>query len=337
MSVAAKRLLAIIAYYACAAAVYALMWHYVPSTRGLLAGTGVHDASSQPGEVISKSRVLSQAIAIGTESASEQGTTTLLVLAGALAAAIPVAAVYSLTRRRKGFDQSMVHTLVLLPIAVAGMVVLIQNSLALAFSLAGIVAVLRFRNSLEDVKDGVYVFICVSIGMSAAVGSLTIGLVTSLVFNTCVLTLWWLDFARRPTPGIRGGFRRLARLPRVSLPRVPNETPTPVDGRVGDEVFAAAARAWRRQLQITAEHRIAPPPERFNAALRIRTAEPDTSRRILEEILRIRTSRWQLMAIVPGEDGTYTLKYHVRVSRSARDELMDAVRAAPQTVGAELR
>lgn len=337
LSLAAKRLLVILAYYVCAGAAFFLVWRFAPSWRGLLAGTGLNDLTTQAGDLFSRSQALGAAIEPGTESASQQGITTLFVLIGALASAIPVAAVYSLTRRRKGFDQSMVHTLALLPIAVAGMVLLIQNSLALAFSLAGIVAVLRFRNSLEDVKDGVYVFICVSIGMSAAIGSLTIGLVTSLVFNTCVLALWWLDFARRPTPGIRGGFRRLARLPRVALPRAASLTPPPSDGRTGDEVFAAAARAWRRQLQITSEHLVAAPPERFNAALRIQTAEPDTSRRLLEEVLRTHTKRWQLMAIVPGEDRTYTLKYHVRVARSARDELLNAVRSAPETVGAELR
>ena len=132
------------------------------------------------------------------------------------------------------------------------MVVLIQNSLPLAFSLAGIVAVLRFRNALDDVKDGVYIFICVSIGMSAAVGALTIGLLTSIVFNASVLVLWWLDFARRPTPGIRGGVWKLMRLPKVHPPKMPNAT-RPRDGRDGSEAFASAARAWRRQLQLTSD------------------------------------------------------------------------------------
>jgi hypothetical protein len=261
------------------------------------------------------------------------------VLAGALAASIPVTWVYSLTRRRRGFTQSLVHILVLLPLAVAGMVVLIQNSLALAFSLAGIVAVLRFRNSIEDVKDGVYVFIAVTIGMSSAVGALAIGVVTSMVFNVSVLVLWWLDFARRPTPGIRGAWRRLARLPKVVPPNAVSGKRAPAADAAGDKVFASAARAWRRQLQITAEHAAAGSEDRYNASLHVLTSAPDTSRVQLEDVLRTWTKRFTLTGIMPGEGAgsAVTLKYRVLVRRSERDALLDAVRAAPQTVGVELR
>ncbi len=339
LSTAAKRLLAIVAYYIAAGVGIAVAWRYSPSLRELLAGTSLADLASGSGAVFTRPAVADSASIIAPESALQQGKSTLFVLAGALATAIPVALVYSLTRRRRGFQQSMVHILVLLPLAVAGMVVLIQNSVALAFSLAGIVAVLRFRNSLDDVKDGVYIFIGVSIGMSAAVGALNIGLLTSVVFNACVLALWWLDFAREPTPGIRGGLRRLARLPKVAVAKTPNERGAAADGggRDGDEVFASAARAWRRQLQLTAEHRVATPKGHSHASLRIHTSAPDVSRPAIEEVLRERTHRWELMAIVPGEGGNFTLKYRLRMRRSGRAELLDAVRAAPRTVGVELR
>jgi hypothetical protein len=244
--------------------------------------------------------------------------------------------VYSLTRRRRGFQQSMVHILVLLPVAVAGMVVLIQNSLALAFSLAGIVAILRFRNTLDDVKDGVYIFIGVSIGISAAIGALNIGLLTSLVFNACVLFLWWLDYARRPTEGIRGGIRKLARLPKVQPPKRPNEKPVDT-GRNGDEVFASAARAWRRQLQLTAEHTVASTKGDSRGVLTIHTPTPDVSRPAIEDILADRTRRWELIAIMPSDAGNFALKYRIRLRRSDRAELLDAVRATPSAVGVELR
>ena len=340
VSTAAKRLLAIVAYYACMSIVLVLVWRYSPRARELLTTTLLRNLTNTTGELLSRSAVLGAVSSTGVDTAYLQGRSTLLVLAGALAAALPVAWVYSLTRRRRGFEQSLVHILVLLPVAVAGMVVLIQNSLALAFSLAGIVAVLRFRNTIEDVKDGVYVFIVVTIGMSAAVGALTIGVVTSIVFNVCVLTLWWLDFARRPTPGIRGGWRRLARLPKVLPPRVPNGKPVPAGGAAGatgEQVFAEAARAWRRQLQITAEHSVAAPAERFNASLHVLTSAPDTSRPVLEDLLNARTKRWSLTGIMPGEGGTVTLKYRVLVRRSARGELLDAVRTSPDTVGVELQ
>jgi hypothetical protein len=338
LSLAAKRLLGILAYYIVAGIAIALAWRFVPSVRSVLEGGPQRELASSAADLIYGSRAAVLNSPPEIEPPWNQGTTTLLVLLGSLMTALPVAWVYSLTRRRRGFEQSMVHILVLLPMAVAGMVVLVQNNLALAFSLAGIVAVLRFRNTLDDVKDGVYIFICISIGMSAAVGAIAIGIVTSIAFNICVLMLWWIDFARRPTPGIRGGIRRLARLPTVAPPRRTAEAPAAAVGsQTGDEVFAAAARAWRRQLQLTAEHRIAAPAERFNAALRVRTASADASRPAVEALLRTRTKGWELKGILPGEGGTVTLKYHVRVGRSARDALVDAVRADPQTIDVELR
>lgn len=336
LSTAAKRLLGIVAYYFVAGIGTVLAWRYSPALRELLAGTTLEDLAQGAGTVITRAVPADSATVVTPASAMEQGKGTLFVLAGALATAIPVSLVYSLTRRRRGFQQSMVHILVLLPVAVAGMVVLIQNSLALAFSLAGIVAVLRFRNTLDDVKDGVYIFVGVSIGISAAIGALNIGLLTSFVFNACVLFLWWLDFARRPTPGIRGGIWKLARLPKVVAPKAPNEK-VEGDRRNGDEVFASAARAWRRQLQLTAEHSVASAKGHTRALLSIHTLTPDVSRPAVEDVLNDRTRRWELMAIVPSDGGYFTLKYRVRMRRSERAELLDAIRATPNAVGVELR
>lgn len=341
LSLAARRLLAILAYYVVVAVAFTVVWLYWKDARQLLSETLLRDLTSDGGDgtgaLLLRDGLAGNTSVAALGSPATQAKSTLVVLVGVLLASLPVAWTYSLTRRRRGFAQSMVHILVLLPVAVAGMVVLIQNNLALAFSLAGIVAVLRFRNTIDDVKDGVYVFIAVSIGISAAVGALTIGVVTSVVFNACVLLLWWLDFARRPTPGIRGGWRKLARLPKVAPPGEAVESAAPADGRAGRQVVASAARAWRRQLELTAEHSALPPERRYNASLRILTAAPDASRPLIEEVLRVHAKRWALTGIMPGESGTATLKYRLLVRRSARTGLLDAVRAAPQTVGVELR
>jgi len=336
LSLAAKRLLAIVAYYVALAVAIALTWRYAP-IRQLLSGTSLSDLAGPP--LGSTATAITQALsdtagAVSAATALQQGESTLLVLAGALVTALPVAWSYSLTRRRRGFTQSMVHILVLLPVAVAGMVALIQNSLALAFSLAGIVAVLRFRNALDDVKDGVYIFVCVAIGISAALGALTVGLLTSLVFNACVLALWWLDFARRPTPGIRGGVWKLMRLPKVRPPRAPNEPSSTTTDGAGDEAFASAAREWRRQLNISSEHRT---KEHVTTSLRIQSATPDESRPHIEAVLNERTLRWRLVGIVREHGDLYTVKYRVHVRRSERSALLDALRTKPQVSGAEWR
>ncbi|MBA3854413.1 MAG: hypothetical protein C0503_08365, partial [Gemmatimonas sp.] len=87
----------------------------------------------------------------------------------AFAASLPVAWIYTLTRRKKGFQQSVVQTYLILPVVAAGIVVLVKHSLALAFSLGGIVAAVRFRTSLDDSKDAAGIFVVIGIGMAAAV------------------------------------------------------------------------------------------------------------------------------------------------------------------------
>ena len=118
---------------------------------------------------------------------------TLLALLGSLALVLPIAWVYMVTRRESRYDQALVHTLVMLPIAVTGIVVIVQSSLALAFSLAGIVAAVRFRNTLQDTKDAVYVFLAIGIGLAGGVQVLPVALIVSGVFNLVILLLWQFE------------------------------------------------------------------------------------------------------------------------------------------------
>ncbi|MEO7962569.1 MAG: DUF4956 domain-containing protein, partial [Gemmatimonadaceae bacterium] len=116
--------------------------------------------------------------------------------------ALPVAWTYMFTRQKKGYSQSVVHTLVLLPAVVAAVAVLVRNSVGLAFALAGIVAAVRFRTTLEDSKDAVYVFVVSALGLACGV-QLEVAVVLSLLYIVIALTLWQTDFARTP-PGIEG-------------------------------------------------------------------------------------------------------------------------------------
>lgn len=118
---------------------------------------------------------------------------------------VPVSWSYMGTRTESGFQQSVVQTIMLLPIAVAGVVVIVQNSVALAFSLAGIVAAVRFRTTLKDKLDALYVFVAIGIGLAGGVGALAVAAVLSFVFSTATVALWSLDY------GYDGGTRQRRR------------------------------------------------------------------------------------------------------------------------------
>jgi polyphosphate kinase len=118
------------------------------------------------------------------------GARTLFATLGAVTLVAPIAWVYMVTKHEVRYDQSLVHTILMLPIAVTGIVIIVQWSLPLAFSLAGIVAAVRFRNTLQDTKDAVYIFLAIGVGLAAGVEALPIAFVISATFNFLVLTLW---------------------------------------------------------------------------------------------------------------------------------------------------
>src|SRR5256884_9902572 len=107
----------------------------------------------------------------------------------ALLLVLPVAWVYMLTKQRSGYDQSVVQTVIILPMTVASTVILVQNSLALAFTLAAIVAAVRFRNTLKDTKDAVYIFLALAGGVAAGGFAPAVAAGVSVRFDVVVLLL----------------------------------------------------------------------------------------------------------------------------------------------------
>ena len=63
--------------------------------------------------------------------------TALMAMVGALLLMLPIAWAYVATRERKKVDHSVVATITLMPMAVAAILVIVQDSLAVAFSQKG--------------------------------------------------------------------------------------------------------------------------------------------------------------------------------------------------------
>lgn len=138
-----------------------------------------------------------ESIAIG---ASRVGTLEESILylfvtvSGSLLTILPATWTYMACRDQENYDQSLVETMVVLPILVTSIVIVVHNSLALAFSLAGIVGAVRFRNSLKSSGDALFVLLAIGIGLSSGVGALEVALVMSVIFNYVFLALWALDY-----------------------------------------------------------------------------------------------------------------------------------------------
>ena len=126
-----------------------------------------------------------------------------LSLGGTILVMLPIAWTYTATRRESGYQKSFVRALLVLPICATTVVLLVQNNLALAFGLAAMVAAVRFRVSLEEAMDGIYIFSSVCVGLAAGIGHLGIAAVLAVFFCYTNVLLWHLEFGSNPIDDAR--------------------------------------------------------------------------------------------------------------------------------------
>ena len=277
--------------------------------------------------------------ASGPPPAGEPFILMVIAVVSAFLLALPVAWVYMFTRQRKGYRASDVQALVLMPVVVAGVVVLVKNSVALAFSLAGIVAAVRFRTNLEDSKDATFIFLSTALGLACGV-QLQYAAVLSVLFNAAVLILWTTDFARMP-PSLEG-VRAKRQLERAL--QIANRTSQFV-ARLDHEVLEALApaqldaledRVRKRRADMTGESPGA--GQRFDSMIRILTTDQASLRAAIDPLLETEAKRWRYRGASTNEIGT-SVEYDLRLRKGySRQSIADAVRekGAPYVVGVEI-
>ncbi|MFN3592635.1 MAG: DUF4956 domain-containing protein [Thermaurantiacus sp.] len=116
---------------------------------------------------------------------------------GAFLASLPIAWVYMTIRNPRDYDQSLVDTIIVLPIVVTSIVVIVQHSLALAFSLAGVAGAVRFRNNLKSSGDLLFILLAIGIGLACGIGAVELAMLSSAAFNACFVSLWMTSFGER--------------------------------------------------------------------------------------------------------------------------------------------
>lgn len=94
--------------------------------------------------------------------------------------------------RRKADALPFGVTLILLSILVAMTTLIIGNNQALAFSLVGTLAIVRFRTTMDDTRDTAFVIFAVAVGMGSAVGALKVVLVGIPIVAVVVFVTTWI-------------------------------------------------------------------------------------------------------------------------------------------------
>lgn len=120
-----------------------------------------------------------------------------MAMLGALIASLPVSWTYMAIRTGEEYDQSLISTILILPLVVTAIVIVVQNSLSLAFALGGIAGAVRFKNSLKSSGDALFILLSVGVGLASGIGAVELALVMSVGFNYCFMVLWVAEYGER--------------------------------------------------------------------------------------------------------------------------------------------
>ena len=204
----------------------------------------------------------------------------MVALAMAFWVTLPITWLYRWTRPRKKYNQSFVHTLLVIPIAISLVVFLVKDSIALAFSLAGIVAAVRFRTSLEEPMDSVYLLMAIGIGLAAGTQLILVAYLASVVFVIVTLGVWKSNFGAQPE--ILSGWR---------IDNSGKWGPAPGEEGIATENL-------------------------YNAQIEVHTTKVNVAKKSTVQILESSTKRWQVAGVVENPDGTAIVVFDVWLKKS---------------------
>ena len=292
-----------VAWYIVSALGWWMLREFIPPDWGALGGDELGGLATGAGR---------SALADKGQATGPALLPTMIAMLAAFMTALPVTWIYTYTRHKKGYQQSVVQTFLILPVIVAGIVVLVKHSLALAFSLGGIVAAVRFRTTLDDSKDAVNIFVVTGIGLAAAVDP-PVAFGISIMYNILILGLWISDFGRAPALEGKQAGQRLQKVLQHA-----NRTGMFV-AKLDDEILADLApeqlealadRAWRRRKRNAPDAAEDDRPD-YTYMLRLHTTDPEGTKVACERAFNDLFVRWKYMGRTKAGDGLKIVEYGV--------------------------
>ena len=117
---------------------------------------------------------------IGGESLTV--ASTFLRVGAALLLGFIVALLYYFTQKRAGSSTSLSVTLIMVPAIISLISVLINNNIVTAFTLAGSLAIIRYRSQPESPRDIAYVLFSLAVGIACGIGFVAYAAVFTVIF-----------------------------------------------------------------------------------------------------------------------------------------------------------
>ncbi len=219
---------------------------------------------------------------------------------------LPIAWIYTLTADEENFDSSLAQTVVVLAMVVTGVMVVVSDVTARAFALAGVVAAVRFRNSLQDTRDAIFIFIAVAIGMGCGTRVYHITVWLSVIMSLTMYFLWKFKF------GVNR--RHVAKAPgKKDVQKIYAQT--------SGEALQHLERELEQQVRLMQWAQMRSDEEKGkkkpNAALIVHTSDAYAAIEQVDKALDTFGGKWQLANIASETPGRSTLEYVGRLPKEA--------------------
>ena len=101
-----------------------------------------------------------------------------------------IAYFYRETHQGLSYSVAFVHTMVIMGVTVAIVMLIIGSNIARAFALVGALSIIRFRNAVKDSRDVAFIFITMAIGMAAGTGFYLAAVVFTVFISAMVYFLY---------------------------------------------------------------------------------------------------------------------------------------------------
>jgi len=107
---------------------------------------------------------------------------------------VMIAFTYEKTFRGLSYSRNYVQALILSPIVASTVMQAIGDSLATGLGMMGALAIIRFRTSLKDPRDIIFMFAALAVGISCGVNGYSIALVGTIGFCFVSFILYYSPF-----------------------------------------------------------------------------------------------------------------------------------------------
>jgi uncharacterized membrane protein YhiD involved in acid resistance len=102
--------------------------------------------------------------------------------------------IYRGTHKGMNAAGSFVHSVIILSMITALVIMVIGNNLARAFGLVGSMSIIRFRTAVKDTQDIVYLFFSLAVGMAAGAGYYMIAFAGTFLIGGVLAGLSMTDY-----------------------------------------------------------------------------------------------------------------------------------------------